>query len=145
MNNAFLKYFDFPTLSRVLLLLPLALPVHGQVTTVVTNTTVADGTDFGTVVVAGGVETHAFTIENAVCSQDLEFDGLPLVEIAGPDQGDFSVTLQPTVNPVSGGGSTTIDVKFDPSALGVRSGVIVITHNDLPENPFVFTVSGVGQ
>ena len=88
--------------------------------------------------------TRTFTIENAAGSLDLKLDGLPLVEVADRDQSDFSVT-QPVVSAISGGGSTTFDVKFDPSATGLRSAIIVITHNDLPENPFVFTVQGLGN
>ncbi|MBK8965952.1 MAG: choice-of-anchor D domain-containing protein [Lewinellaceae bacterium] len=104
----------------------------------------ADDTDFGAVAVAGGMVTHTFTIENILNGLPLKLDGLPLIEIAGRDQTDFSVT-QSTVNTLGSGGSTTFEVKFDPSAPGVRSAVIVITHNDLPENPFVFRVQGVGN
>lgn len=103
-----------------------------------------DDTDFGPVAVAGGMATHSFTIENMPGSLDLELDGMPRVTVAGRDQADFSVS-QPALTAISGGGSTSFDVTFDPTAPGARSAIIVITHNDLPDNPFVFTVQGEGQ
>ncbi|MCB0533906.1 MAG: choice-of-anchor D domain-containing protein [Saprospiraceae bacterium] len=103
-----------------------------------------DDTDFGPVAVAGSMATHSFTIENMPGSLDLELDGMPRVTVAGRDQADFSVS-QPSTGSISGGGSTSFDVTFDPTAPGARSAIIVITHNDLPDNPFVFTVQGEGQ
>ncbi len=38
----------------------------------------------------------------------------------------------------------TFEVTFDPSAAGLRAAILIITHNDLPQNPFVFTLRGTG-
>lgn len=103
-----------------------------------------DDTDFGTVAVDGGMVSHTFSIENILGSLDLVLDGMPLVEIAGRDQGDFSLTVQPATSSIAGGSSSTFDVKFDPSATGLRTALVIITHNVLPENPFVFSISGIG-
>ncbi|MCB9315718.1 MAG: VCBS repeat-containing protein [Lewinellaceae bacterium] len=108
------------------------------------NVSASDNTDFGPVSVAAGTATHTFTIENAVNRDALQLDGASLVSIAGRDQADFSIS-QPAIGSINGGGNTTFDITFDPSAPGLRTAIVIITHNDLPENPFVFTVSGVGQ
>ncbi|MBL7775513.1 MAG: choice-of-anchor D domain-containing protein, partial [Saprospiraceae bacterium] len=109
-----------------------------------TTVSATDHTDFGGVAVAGGMTPRVFTIENISGGFPLQLDGVPLVEVAGRDQGDFSVTVQPA-SAIAGGSSATFNVKFDPSAPGIRSAVLVITHNDLPENPFVFRVEGLGN
>lgn len=104
-----------------------------------------DDTDFGTAAVAGGMVSRTFSIENMLGSLDLSLDGMPLVNIAGRDQSDFSLTVQPGTSAIASGNSSTFEVKFTPTATGLRTALVVITHNDLPENPFVFTVSGVGN
>lgn len=108
------------------------------------NVSPSDNTDFGLVGVAAGTSTHTFTIENAANRNALQLDGASLISIAGRDQSDFSIS-QPATGILGSGGSTSFDISFDPSAPGLRTAIVIITHNDLPENPFVFTVSGVGQ
>jgi hypothetical protein len=88
--------------------------------------------------------THTFSIENILHGLSLELDGMPLVSIAGAHASDFAVVSQPSSACIAGGATDTFDVKFTPSATGSRSALIVITHNDLPVNPFVFTVEGMG-
>ena len=103
----------------------------------------ADDTDFGSASVSGGTVTRTFTVENIPDGLDLVLNGMPRVEVADRDAGDFTVTVLPG-SPVAGGGSLTFEVTFDPSAAGLRTAILVITHNDLPQNPFVFTVHGTG-
>lgn len=99
-------------------------------------------TDFGST--AQGVPiTHTFTVENLFGSNPLTLTGVPLVTVAGVHQGDFSVT-QPIASSLPGGTITTFTVTFTPTAAGLRSALIVLTHNDLPDNPFVFAVQGIG-
>ncbi len=104
---------------------------------------VADATDFGAQAVGGGMETHTFVIENTIDRENLELDGLPFVTVGGLHASDFSVS-QPAEHSLTGGSSTSFEVTFAPSAPGLRTALIIITHNDLPENPFVFTVQGEG-
>jgi hypothetical protein len=115
--------------------------------TVITNraltTSLADHTDFGSVSVSSGSVTRTFTIENILNGLDLVLNGVPKVTVADRDAADFTVTVQPG-SPIAGGGDMTFDVTFDPSATGLRSAILIITHNDLPENPFVFTIHGTG-
>ncbi len=103
----------------------------------------ADHTDFGSASVSGGAVTRTFTIGNIADGLDLVLNGMPKVEVADRDAADFTVTVLP-VSPVAGGGSVTFEVTFDPSAAGLRTAILIITHNDLPQNPFVFTLNGTG-
>ncbi|MCB0533908.1 MAG: choice-of-anchor D domain-containing protein [Lewinellaceae bacterium] len=104
---------------------------------------VSDDTDFGTVNV-GNMVTRTFTINNIVEAFPLTLSGNPSVEIADRNASDFTVTVQPST-PVASGGSTTFTVKFQPTATGLRSAIIMIASDDFSENPFVFTVQGIGQ
>ncbi|MBX2893182.1 MAG: choice-of-anchor D domain-containing protein [Saprospiraceae bacterium] len=107
------------------------------------SVSLADHTDFGSVNVSSGIVSRTFTIENIVNGEPLVLDGVPLVTIADRDASDFTVTTQPGT-PILGGGGTSFTIEFDPSAPGLRSAIVIITHNDLPENPFVFTINGTG-
>jgi hypothetical protein len=115
--------------------------------TVITNrsltVSLTDHTDFGSVNVSGGTISHTFTIENMINSLPLVLDGVPEVTIADKDLVDFAVTAQPTT-PIAGGSSTTFTITFDPGTTGLRTAIVVITHNDLPQNPYIFTINGTG-
>ena len=41
-------------------------------------------------------------------------------------------------------GSTTFQVRFDPSATGTRVATITIANNDADENPYDFAIQGTG-
>ncbi|MCK6690639.1 MAG: choice-of-anchor D domain-containing protein [Thermoanaerobaculia bacterium] len=126
--------------------IPQAISVFGngnQIANQSSTASVTDDTDFGSVSTGGGMVSHTFTINNIVNGSPLLLTGVPKVTIADRDAADFTVTTQPS-SPVDGGGSTTFTVKFQPSAAGLRTAIVIITHNDLPENPFVFTLNGTG-
>ncbi len=114
------------------------LPITNRTNTV----SAADGTDFGNVP-TGGTGTATFSIRNGVNSLPLSLTGVPKVTIADRDAADFSVTVQPS-SPLGSGGETSFTISFTPSAQGLRTAIIVITHNDQPDNPFVFTIQGFG-
>lgn len=122
---------------------PQAISVFGngnQIANRASTASVSDDTDFGS---TGGMVSHTFTINNIANGSPLSLTGVPLVTIADRDASDFTVTAQP-VTPIDGGSSTTFTIKFQPSAAGLRTAQVIITHNDLPENPFVFTINGTG-
>jgi 6-phosphogluconolactonase (cycloisomerase 2 family) len=102
----------------------------------------ADHTDFGSANITGGSVDRVFTIAN-LGKGDLNLTGSPLVEITGAQAADFSVIVQP-VSPVAPSGSTTFTVRFDPSAIGLRSATISIPNNDANENPYDFAIQGTG-
>ena len=97
-----------------------------------------NGTDtsFGSTLVTSGTIDRTYTIQNTGTG-DLTLGAVS----AG---GDFTVTSQPT-SPVAAGGSTTFTVRFDPSAIGTRTATISFTNNDSNENPYNFSISGIGD
>ncbi len=96
-------------------------------------------TFFGDVPVDGRMVTHTFTIRN-LGNKDLS---VGTVTIIGTHAADFMVTDQPDAV-VPPGGMTTFDVKFDPSAPGLREATVRIPNDDLDENPYDFAVQGTG-
>jgi hypothetical protein len=119
--------------------------VKGNNTSIVdgdTTPSTTDYTDFGSVDVSGGTVDRIFAIENTGTA-DLNLTGTPKVSISGANASDFSVTVNPT-GPISGGGSTTFTIHFDPSAAGTRAATISIANNDSDENPYNFSIQGIG-
>lgn len=114
----------------------LAIP-NGDVTP-----SLADHTDFGSVLFPNGTLERTFTIEN-LGTADLMLNGAPLVSLSGTHAADFSVTVDPS-SPVAPGGSTTFSLTFDPSAAGLRSATVSIANNDNNENPYTFAIQGSG-
>ena len=99
----------------------------------------ADHTDFGVVLVAGGTVVRTFTI----ASNGHANLSLGSVTVGGTHAADFTVSLAPT-SPVAAGGSTTFQVTFDPSAAGLREATLSFSNNDSDENPFNFAIAGTG-
>jgi hypothetical protein len=105
----------------------------------------SDGTDFGSTDIATGTVDHTFTIRNTG-SGDLSLTGSPTkVVLGGTNAADFSVAAQPTSPVASGGGTKTFVVRFDPSAVGVRTATISIANDDADENPYNFSIQGTGS
>jgi hypothetical protein len=127
-------------------LAPSAIVVKGN-NTVINNRALTvsptNHTDFGSANVTSGTVSRTFTIENIVNGIPLPLDGTPLVTITDLNAVDFTVLTTPST-PVEGGGSTTFSIEFNPSGTGLRSAIVVITHKDLPQNPFIFTINGFG-
>lgn len=108
-----------------------------------TTPSTSDHTDFETAAVSGGTVTRTFTIRNTG-NADLNLTGDPKVAISGAQADDFTVVSQPS-SPVSPSGSSTFDVRFDPSASGLRAASISIANNDSDENPYDFSIQGTGN
>ncbi len=103
----------------------------------------ANGTDFGPVSV-GGSSDQTYAFGNLSMGAPVHLTGSPLVTIAGQHAADFTVTVLPAT-PVAPNSTSPFTVQFHPSAPGYRWALVAITHDNLPQNPFVFMVSGVGQ
>ncbi len=108
-----------------------------------TSPTNADGTDFGGTDIAGGAISRTFVINN-LGSGELALTSTPLVKITGPAAADFSVTTLPAAS-VAHGEFTSFTIRFDPSVSGVRAATISIDNNDGDENPYNFSVTGLGS
>lgn len=108
-----------------------------------TTPAIADGTDFGSVELAGGTQTNTFTIQNLGTANLNLTNALPYVSITGAHAGDFNLTTIP-VTPITAGNNTTFQITFDPSVIGLRTATVSIANNDANENPYTFNIQGTG-
>ncbi len=100
-----------------------------------------DHTDFGSVAAASGTIVKTFSIENT--GTGLLTLGANAVSISGTNADDFSVTTQPATT-VSAVSSVTFQVTFDPSGKGTRTATLSIANDDSNENPYNYSVQGIG-
>jgi len=108
-----------------------------------TSPSLADGTDFGSVEVIGGITaTQEFVIHN-IGSDDLVLGSSPIISISGTHPGDFAIISNPATL-VAPNSSVTFTVEFNPSATGLREATISIGNSDQNENPYNFDILGVG-
>ncbi len=103
-----------------------------------------DGTDFGIVALSGGTCVHTFTVKNSG-NGTLHLNGSPRVTISGDGASEFSVTQLPSVTVGPNNATTTFQISFDPFANGMRSAEISIDNDDSNENPYNFSVAGIGD
>ncbi len=108
-----------------------------------TTPATSDYTLFGGVDVDSGSISRSFFIYNTG-SLPLNLTGTPRVSIGGTHSGDFTLTTNPLAT-VSASGATSFQVSFDPSAKGTRTATISIANNDGNENPYNFTIAGIGN
>ncbi|NNK69924.1 MAG: choice-of-anchor D domain-containing protein [Flavobacteriaceae bacterium] len=102
-----------------------------------------DDTDFGNVDITAGTNVNTFTIYNTGTLTLNLMGASPYVTISGTHAADFTVTAIPS-NTIGIGGSTTFDITFNPSALGLRTAVVTIGNDDADENPYNFDIQGTG-
>lgn len=102
-----------------------------------------DHTQFGNAEINTGSVTRTFTINN-LGSGALTLSGSPLVAISGADAADFTVTVLPTASIAASTGTTTFQVKFDPTTAGTKDALITIANNDTDEGTTTFSIEGSG-
>ena len=102
---------------------------------------ITDGSSYGKVRI-GQSSTHSFSISN-MGSSVLKLTGTPLVRITGPHASDFEVMSQPSAT-IASGSSSNFQLRFKPSAVGLRSASISIANDDSDENPYTFVLQGEG-
>lgn len=113
-----------------------------EITSGSTTLSSALGTDFGDVLAEGGAPvSHTFTITNTGLAT-LTLPSTP-VTVLGDHSADFTVT-QPSSLSIAQNASTTFSISFDPSVVGVRTGLVSIANNDSNENPYTFKIQGTG-
>jgi hypothetical protein len=103
-----------------------------------------DHTDFGSAATVSETVTRTFTIQNTGTAALTLGGDSPYVTIGGNNAADFSVTAIPSSS-VAAAGSTTFEITFDPSALGLRTATLSIANNDSDENPYNFSIQGTGE
>ena len=105
-----------------------------------TTPSLADNTNFGSIGVGSPV-SNTFTISNTG-TLPLNLTGVsPYVTISGSPY--FTLTTIPS-NSIAPAGTTTFQITFTPSIIGTHTANIEIFNNDLDENPYNFTIRGVG-
>ena len=107
-----------------------------------TTPSTSDNTNFGSTVVALSI-TKTFTIQNLGTANLNLTSASPRIVISGANAADFLVTAIPST-PIGASGSTTFNIKFTPSAVGVRNAVLTIANNDSDEDPYNFNIQGTG-
>ena len=86
---------------------------------------------------------RTFTIQNTGASSLSLTGSSPYVTISGTNAADFSVTAIPS-NSIAASGSTTFQITFNPSDIGVRTASLSIANDDSDENPYNFDIQGTG-
>lgn len=105
--------------------------------------TASDDTDFGSEDVLTGTQAHIFNIVN-LGNADLNLlNPSAYIDITGAAAADFTVTSLPT-SPIATNNSTSFTITFNPGAEGLRQATVSIANNDLDENPYTFTIQGIG-
>ena len=89
-------------------------------------------------VATGGMADLTFTIKNLGSAS---LTGLA-ASFSGTNAANFSV-VTPASASVNGGGSTTLTIRFAPTASGPKSAVLQIANNDADESPFVVRLSSI--
>ncbi len=94
-------------------------------------------------VIIGNNQVKDYRIQNLGIS-NLNLTGAPRVAIGGPHAADFVVVAQPAT-PVLSGNNVVFQIRFAPTAGGVRTAIVSIANNDSDENPYTFTIQGTGS
>jgi photosystem II stability/assembly factor-like uncharacterized protein len=108
-----------------------------------TTPSTSDDTDFGSQAVTSGTIDKTFTIYNTG-SAVLNLTGTPKVSINGTNASDFTVVSLPVSPVTANSGTTTFQIRFDPSAGGLRTATVSIANDDADENPYTFAIQGTG-
>lgn len=107
-----------------------------------TTPSVVTGTDFGSVLHASGTVERAFRVEN-FGSANLLLSGSPLVQLSGSGAAHFQIVASPSTS-IAPGGFTTFRLRFSPTLPGTHTATVTLINNDADENPFDFTIRGIG-
>jgi len=99
-----------------------------------------DDTGFGTSPVGTPV-TKTFTIQS-IGDASLDLTGSPYVTVSG--SADFTISVQPTTDPIASGGSDTFTVQCNPTGAGSRTATVTINNNS-EASPYTFTVECTGE
>ncbi len=121
------------------------ISVAGTNSAVMTNNeaaTVAKGTDFGTVLV-NSLNDHVFTV-NSTGGGSLNLTGATTVAISG-NTADFFTNGTAVSTNIGSGGSSTFQIRFQPTVMGVRTALVTIANDTTNANPYTFALRGTGD
>lgn len=100
------------------------------------NADLGDGTDFGAILACNGSTTRSFVLNN------VGSDTLFLSGIAFTGAGIVSASALPAS--IAAGQGHTFTLTFDPSAVGVLGGTVIISSNDADEPEYDFAIACTG-
>ena len=83
-----------------------------------------------------------FKVLNTGSVANLQLTGNPIVVISGDPS--FTVSYQPYSIVVPGSPGNSFKIRFSPSSQGLHSATVSIASNDADNNPYTFTIQGVG-
>lgn len=112
--------------------------------------TTLDGTNFGGIDLESQTKTRIFVIRNTSTQVvTLATPGLTgavdqIVTLSGQDSPDFTLVRFPASSAIEPGQSVRFSVRFDPSALGFRYGVVRFSLAGNPNAVFSFAIRGTG-
>lgn len=119
------------------------ISIQGNSTTILDgdNTpSTADGTDFGSTIIAGTSVEKTFTLQNNG-SSSLTLDNPAIVLLSGTK--GFTVSAQPATNPMTGYTNQTFKINFTNNTPGTYTETVMIGSND-PDTPvYHFDVKAV--
>jgi len=121
------------------------MAVSGNSTTIVNGDTTpgsGDGTDFGSVNITATAKGFLYSIKNTGTGY-LNLTGTPKIAISGPNMSDFSVTINPS-SPINASETTSFQILFNPSYVGLRTATVSIESNDPVNSPYTFAIQGTG-
>lgn len=113
-------------------------PIQSGSTTALTE----NETDSGSGEINLDVVSRTFTIKNDGTT-DLTLSGASPVSLSGTLAADYSVTIQP-LGVLTSGSSTTFQIQFSPTALGMKEAVVSLSSDDADEGVFTFAIEGRG-
>ncbi len=98
-----------------------------------------DNTDAGSVAVGNSAEM-SFFVRNTDGTASLNVDG---VFLSG-DTGDFTITQNPSNNPIPATQSASLKIQFTPTSPGIKTAVVTVDSDDCDEPFYTFTIQGRG-
>ncbi|GAA4238110.1 hypothetical protein GCM10022291_27310 [Postechiella marina] len=121
------------------------IDIKGNAVSIADGDTTPDSADFTDFEMVGISNTlvREFIIYNTNTEQ-LVLSGSPLVEITGTDATLFTVSKQPDAV-IEAGNSTTFEITFAPTSVGLKEASVSIVNNDAGENPYNFNIQGEGN
>mgnify|MGYP006184246671 FL=1 len=111
-------------------------------TTIPHNTSVSSiyGTDFGETQIVSDPVIRTFTIKN-IGTNTINLTGTPIIQIIGSS--DFAVIQNPSSS-ISTNNSSTFQIQFNPSSIGIKTAQVSIASNSDDVSPFLFDITGKG-
>jgi len=88
----------------------------------------------------GASQNKVFVINNEG-TLDLNISS---IVIGGSHPGDFMIFGTPPGNTITSGNSENLEIRFTPTAAGVRTATITINNDDADESGFVYNIQGTG-